>query len=62
MFNPIKSFLYLKEAEDKSYLNLVSHPKLISPSNIYWFNAFMKKLHSRFEVESDYKTAIKLHA
>lgn len=55
MLNAVKLPLYLKEAREKKYLHLLSHPKLVSAYNLHIFDKLLYRLKSSGSCEFDFK-------
>lgn len=53
LLNNFKSYLYFKELNNKEFINLISHPKLVSPANLKAFDLFIRKANEKYIIKSD---------
>ncbi len=53
--NPIKIRLYKQYIQRNTFTHFISHPKLIGPTNLEAMDELLKKLKSRYIIQSDFK-------
>ncbi|MEO8769681.1 MAG: glycosyltransferase [Ferruginibacter sp.] len=54
-FNFLLTFFHLRTISKKDYWHFISHPKILSPMNLFFMNYFLKRLNKKFNVETNFR-------
>jgi len=54
LLNSVKLPMYLKFLENNSYMQFISHPKMLTPHNISVFERFVKIVFQTYDVNTDF--------
>lgn len=55
LFNPVMKLYFLKLTRKKNYLHFISHPKLLSESNLKHFDKYLQRISNKNKVEFDFR-------
>lgn len=48
-------FLFLRAVKKRPYMHFISHPKILSPMNLFFTGLFLKRLSKKFSVDNDFR-------
>jgi peptidoglycan/xylan/chitin deacetylase (PgdA/CDA1 family) len=54
LLTAVKLPLYMEFLKRNNYLQMISHPKMLTPNNLATFQKFMRKVFTLYQVESDF--------
>ena len=54
LLNSVTCRIYISLLKKHNYLHFISHPKLFSEKSLYYFEKFLQKADSRYEIETDF--------
>ena len=54
-FDFLLTFFHLRVISKKEYWHFISHPKILSPMNLFFTNYFFKRLRKKFNVETNFR-------
>ena len=47
--------IYYSDIKNNDFQHFISHPKLISPNNLKYFEKYLNKIFAKFEIETDFE-------
>lgn len=58
LLNRVKLPLYLRYVKHNDYMQLISHPKMLTEHNLDAFGSFLNKLKNRYNLNTDFKKIV----
>lgn len=54
-FNMLLTFFHLRTVSKTDYWHFISHPKILSPMNLFFTNYFLRRLRKKYDVETNFR-------